>query len=310
VEAVLGTADSEMQRVSSGPSTEWTFWEDNHDGYGAPLALDLQRFFGDYPGAQCYGDILRTSVPESMMTIELSSGENASFAWRNGSWDVQDDGAWFRSPSFSAADQAFLRERCVSFEQGPDVGRDGSADAAYVMERLFIFRGWFKATTSSSDPTAAAEFAARYIGGVRLPSPYEQQPPPPGGHYAQWVLFLPTPTDDPFWLHFVYTPDSTATDINPYVLSEEVAAGRRLALNAFDRYLYNSIRFHVPTLAPHVAMLRHDGVPFLVRKRSTGAAGGSLFVTIPGSTFAFELMADTGLEDETHDTAWDMCSGA
>ena len=69
VSSVLQQAESEMLKMDQGGTpSAWTCWEDNHDGYGAPLNLDIASILGDRDvGAQCYGNILRTAVPGSML---------------------------------------------------------------------------------------------------------------------------------------------------------------------------------------------------------------------------------------------------
>ena len=224
---VLAEAERDMLNVTSrGAPLWWTTWEDNHDGYGSPLTLNPSLLYhppqgSPKVGVQCYGNILRTSVPQSMMTIEWNSQENSTYQFigdANGSYvmiDQADD--WAQSELLNEEGHAALGRNCVPFDLGPDVGRDADVDIAYVNEELFVFKGWFKATTSTSDPASAAAAAVRYIGGRRAPSPYESLTPPPGGHYAQWVL-MTTNTDDhprtqtrPMWLHFVYTRRRRAT---------------------------------------------------------------------------------------------------
>ena len=111
--------------------------------------------------------------------------------------------------------------------------------------------------------------AVRYIGGKRATSPYEVQPPTPGGHYAQWVLMLPSTEEHPrpqkraFWLHFVHTPFAGNVSRgypDPYTLAAAVDKGRQerrvIDPDAFDRYLYNSIRFEVRAAMKRAAMER------------------------------------------------------
>ena len=100
----------------------------------------------------------------------------------------------------------------------------------------------------------------------------------------------------------------TQGDASPYALARAVEAGRDLGADVFDRYMWNTIQLGVPSLGRYLAAVRRDRVPHLVRKPSAAAAGGSLLLPIPGTTFAFELMADTGLEAETAATVWDVCS--
>ena len=98
----------------------------------------------------------------------------------------------------------------------------------------------------------------------------------------------------PFWLHFVLSPRDEAADaLDPYEFYDAVERGRREQLAS--------------SLAPHLRLLRRDGVPHVVRKASPGSAGGSIFVPIPGSSFTFELMGANGLENEDA-PAWDACA--
>ena len=324
---VLAEAERDMLNVTSrGAPLWWTTWEDNHDGYGSPLTLNPSLLYhppqgSPKVGVQCYGNILRTSVPQSMMTIEWNSQENSTYQFigdANGSYvmiDRADD--WAQASSFNEEGHVALGRNCVPFDLGPDVGRDADVDIAYVNEELFVFKGWFKATTSTSDPASAAAAAVRYIGGRRAPSPYESLTPPPGGHYAQWVL-MTTNTDDhprtqtrPMWLHFVYTPTAgnvSAGQPNPYSLAQAVISGRHLERDIFDRYMYNTIQFSVASVAPAIRLLRQDGVPFIMRRARVDSADGSVFFAIPGSTYAFELVGAAGLENESAAKVFDFCS--
>eukprot|EP00966_Prymnesium_polylepis_P227106 5254952-Prymnesium_polylepis.1 len=97
----------------------WSIWEDNHDGYGSPIdTIDLPALFGTPPSAQCYGDILRTSVPATLMTVEFSAGENATFEWNkdeHGYWAVTNNGSFTESGVFDSAQKALLGQHCVDF---------------------------------------------------------------------------------------------------------------------------------------------------------------------------------------------------
>ena len=96
---------------------------------------------------------------------------------------------------------------------------------------------------------------------------------------------------------------------HPHALAAAIAAGRNLTADVFDTYLYNTLRFNTSTLAPFIQRAKADGVSHLVRRAAAGSAGGSLFLPIPGSIFAIELLAERGLEGEAaYPRAWDVCS--
>ena len=62
------------------------------------------------------------------------------------------------------------------------------------------------------------------------------------------------------------------------------------------------------SLAPALAKLRADGTPYVARRLEAGGGAGSIFIPIPGSTFAFELVSSRGLEVEERARVWDVCS--
>lgn len=288
----------ELMQWAVRDNSRWTGWEDNHDGYGAPLHTP---FFNEADNgtcllanmsaidgtAQCYGFLLRGYIPATLHTFEINTESVASH---------------------KCIGRETISSGCEPFRKGPDAGRQISVDEIYEDQRLFVFHGWFKATAATSDPLAAATFAARYLGGAHLPSPY---PSPkdmwiPGGHYAQWVLLAPTATERPFWLHFVRSPATPGGWPDVSQLAAMTAAGRNLSGGVFDRLLYNAVRFSVEDLAPFVERFLSDDVPFLVRR--TSATSGSLFTSIPGSSYAFEIAAERGLPSgPAYQERWNMC---
>jgi hypothetical protein len=64
----------------------------------------------------------------------------------------------------------------------------------------------------------------------------------------------------------------------------------------------------VSDLDPLVALLRRDGVPFLVRGHADGSC--SLFANIPGNAITVRVVADeyASVKDLCADNPWDLCS--
>jgi len=280
IEAAIANMEVQLERVMASTDTDrWTPWMNNHDGYGTPLwtlgnaTAIFEKLW------QCYGGVLRGYVPRSFLTYEVNG----------------DDDLYYKE---------FIFPQCSAGEDGPDTCRNYTVDKMYNDQGLRA-HGWFKATTATADPLAAAKFADRYLGGVHVPSPYPFQGDT-ACHYAEWVLFPPTASERPFWLHFVWSsagPGSLSAD----QFARMCARGRNLSAGVFDTLLYDAIRFDVEDLAPFLQRLQADSVPLLVRR--TSAHGGSVFTAIPGSSFAFELRAGRGLPAEgAREERWDMCS--
>merc|ERR1719265_776123 len=113
---------------------------------------------------------------------------------------------------------------------------------------FYTVEGWHKATTATTDPLAAANFAAKYLGGVRLVSPYPD-PEATEPHYTEWVLFSPMASERPFWLHFVRSAPSPNGALDVTSLSPLCGKGRDFPGDVFDTLLFNSLRFTVENLA-------------------------------------------------------------
>merc|ERR1719436_1644001 len=100
--------------------------------------------------------------------------------------------------------------------------RQTDVDDFYLEHGMFDKVAWFKTTMASSDPLASAVFAAKYLGGVRMPSPY---PKIEGElHYAEWVLLTPTNSERAFWLHFVRSAVVETPSV--YEVADMLAQGR------------------------------------------------------------------------------------
>ena len=285
----------------------WSLWFDSNDGLGLPVTEDWAAFKADVGLRglyQCYGNILRIAVPDAMLTLEHNlNALQLQDAAKLGHMDRHAQGM------------------CVSFGEGPDIARDSMVDHAMHKQGLELAEGWWKGVVGTSDPAAAAAFAVRYLGGELTASPYGNPHPPPGGHHATWVVFRsPSYSAVPWWLHFVRTevagaPTVTSGTPSPHALAralEDRARGRpALGADAFDTYLYNALRFDVRSLRPFLRRVRADGTAHVVRRTAPGAAGGSLFLPIPGSLHAIELRAPRGLESfaaHEYPRAWDVCA--
>jgi len=189
----------------------------------------------------------------------------------------------------------------------PDVCRNKTVDVEYNGAGLY-FSGWFKATTATSTPHEAALFLHKHVGGTRVQSPYMVDTPE--CHYAEWVAFHNTTRNErPFMFHFVRSPktfqDGKGKKPTVKQLADDVAAHRDLVGNAFDHLLFMSIVVNTADLAPHIKSLEADDVPYLLRKDDK-SGHTSLFVTIPGSSTALQLVSSKA-PSSPKAKAFDMC---
>jgi len=175
---VLSATDNEVARVASkatgagGESKAWSVWMDTNDGYGAPVGPDLESFQSLVSGFQCYGGILRFGIPNSTATVEVNIAphhEDAAGVVLDGTGvhgDLQQ--GQIRWSNLLADDAP-----CVMFANGPDQGRSGPVDGLYGDYDMETVKGWWKGVVGTTNPKGANDFVLNYLGGVQVPTPYD-----------------------------------------------------------------------------------------------------------------------------------------
>lgn len=132
---------------------------------------------------------------------------------------------------------------------------------------------------------------------------------------SQYNVTLSDGTLAPYMLHFVTSNWTTASlrgakAVDPNRFGWDVSDRRNLADGIFDHWMYNSLVFSVPSLAPYKAKLRAMAAPFLERVIADDQGEGgtcALWAGWPGSSYALQLVSEDGC-DKTATPKFDTCA--
>lgn len=129
-------------------------------------------------------------------------------------------------------------------------------NAKYNDDGTVSQHGWFKATFSTLNATAAANFVRDLLDGTRIAAPYPEDPDEFARegctHFAQWTWWNLTLADgsrQTFMLHFVESGDTTGRDgIDPNAFTRAALDRRNVSARLFDTFMYNSLVLQLESL--------------------------------------------------------------
>lgn len=264
--AMIGDADEPLL---------YSPWEDNHDGYSPTDMINLTALDTDIGGFHFEGPVYRGYVPGSLQQWETPNGP----------------------PTVNMAS---------GYTGWPGNCRNGPLNDLYN-EVGWLGTGWFKATFSTFAPLEAENLTIAVIGGEHVQSAYPENrhlwDDLGCSHFTRWVLYnltLPSGAHEHFMIHFVESNSTmdesmdVSGSIDPHDFSRQVLAQRQLGAGVFDSWLYNSIVLQVADLTPHKHALDRLGEPYVERRILGTQPACALWFSIPGSSYAMQLMAPEG----------------
>mmetsp|Transcript_9950 Transcript_9950/g.31585 ORF Transcript_9950/g.31585 Transcript_9950/m.31585 type:complete len:446 (-) Transcript_9950:19-1356(-) len=265
IDMFVNASNSEFARIAGDSmrgTRSYSPWVDFHDGWRGE-DFDAQLAIQDGLQFQYYLVVLRLPFPGTMWTMELHSYDSG------------------------------LQKHMID---SPDLCRRGWFDLLIAKETDSSEKGngWWKATFGAPDPVAAADWAVKNLGAIKVRGPYPD-PPVKDCVFVQWVVLPDGISNNPFgrpsgfMMHFVQEPRKwEGGNVTVKAFAEMQESVRDLEAGIFDSFMYNSLILWADSLDPYVERFKSTKTPFLARRVGDDDTF-AVFVDVPGNGIVLQL---------------------